>query len=191
MTQQENVQASPGLTSAQQAMSDLWDEHLRAEFVLHDVDKTMATMVADPHNTAVSTMTGGIGAEGVRDFYTKWFIPQLAPDTETTFVSRTVGRNQLVDELIFKCTHTVRMDWILPGVAPTGKRVEVPIVVVVGFREGKIAFERIYWDQASVLAQIGLIDAETLPVAGIESARKVLDPDLPSNTLIERAYGRH
>ena len=82
------------------------------------------------------------------------------------------------------------MDWMLPGIAPTGKRVEVPVVVVVGFRDGKIAFERIYWDQASVLVQLGLLDEETLPVVGIESAHKVLNPSLPSNTLIERASQR-
>jgi carboxymethylenebutenolidase len=191
MTAPRDIQPSARLTPSQQAMSDLWDEHVRDEFELHDVDKTMKTMVDDPHNTAVSTMTGGVGAAGVREFYTKYFIPQMAPDTETTFISRTIGSDQLVDELIFKFTHTVRTDWILPGVAPTGRRVEVPIVVVIGFRDGKIAFERIYWDQASVLVQIGLLDPEGLPVTGVDSARKVLDPDLPSNTLIERAYQRH
>jgi len=190
MNDQENVRTNTSLTSTQQAMADLWDEHLRDEFELHDVDKTMETMVADPYNTAIPVMTGGVGGDGVREFYTKWFISQNSPDTESTLVSRTIGNNQLVDELIFKFTHTTQMDWILPGIPPTGKLVEVPIVVVVGFRDGKIAYERIYWDQASVLVQAGLLDAGTLPVVGIESAQKVLDPDLPSNTLIERAYQR-
>ncbi len=80
------------------------------------------------------------------------------------------------------------MDWMLPGVPPTGKRVEIPIVVVVGFRDGKIASEHIYWDQASVLVQVGLLDPDTLPVAGSENARKMLDPSsVPSGLLIERA----
>jgi carboxymethylenebutenolidase len=79
------------------------------------------------------------------------------------------------------------MDWMLPGIAPTGKRVQVPLVVIVYFRDGKLAHEHIYWDQASVLVQLGLIDPSTLPVAGVESARKVLDPALPSNTLMQRA----
>ena len=87
-------------------------------------------------------------------------------------------------------THTIQMDWMLPGIAPTGKRVEVPVVVIVGFRDGKIAYERIYWDQASVLVQIGLLDPNTLPIVGSESARKVLDPNLPSNMLITRASQR-
>ena len=111
----------------------------------------------------------------------------MPPDTEMTAISRTIGNDQLVDEMIFKFTHTIRMDWMLPGIAPTGKRVEVPLVAIVRFREGKLAHEHIYWDQASVLAQIGLIDAAILPVAGVESARKVLDPTLPANALMRRA----
>ncbi|HKF19454.1 MAG TPA: ester cyclase [Candidatus Dormibacteraeota bacterium] len=190
MNEQENVQTNTGLSSSQQAMASLWEQHLRDEFELRDVDKTMETMVADAHNTAIPVMTGGVGGDGVREFYTKWFISQNPPDIETTLVSRTIGNKQLVDELILKFTHTTQMDWILPGIPPTGKVVEVPLVVVVGFRDGKIAHEHVYWDQASVLVQVGLLDAGTLPVVGIESAQKVLNPDLPSNTLIERAYQR-
>ena len=104
-----------------------------------------------------------------------------------TAISRTIGNDQLVDEMVFKFTHTIRMDWMLPGVAPTGKRVEVPLVAIVRFKEGKLAHEHIYWDQASVLVQLGLLDATTLPVAGIESAHKALDPSLPSNDLMRRA----
>jgi len=89
--------------------------------------------------------------------------------------------------MIFKFTHTVRMDWMLPGVAPTGKRVEIPLVAIVRFRDNKLAHEHIYWDQASLLVQLGLLDQNTLPVAGIESARKVLDNSLPSNALMQRA----
>jgi len=111
----------------------------------------------------------------------------MPPDTEMVPISRTIGNNQLVDEMVFKFTHTVRMNWMLPGIAPTGKRVEVPLVAIVQFREGKLAHEHIYWDQASVLVQLGLLDAQNLPVSGVESARKALDPKLPSNALINRA----
>lgn len=190
MNAQEHIQPNATLTSAQQAMVALWEQHMRGEFELRDVDKTMETMVDNPYNTHVPVMTGGVGGDGVREFYTRWFIPQNPPDTEITLVSRTIGDNRLVDELIQKFTHTIQMDWMLPGIPPTGKRVELPVVVIVGFRDGKIAYEHIYWDQASVLAQIGLLDASTLPVVGVESARKVLDPSLPSNTLIERASQR-
>jgi len=76
---------------------------------------------------------------------------------------------------------------MLPGVPPTGRQVEIPLVAIVHFRDGKLAHEHIYWDQASVLVQLGLLDPANLPVSGVESARKVLDPALPSNALIERA----
>ena len=190
MSAQENIQSNARLTLSQQTMVERWEEHLRDEFELRNVDKTMETMVDDPSNTAVPVLTGGRGRDGVREFYTKWFIPQNPPDTEITLVSRTIGTDQLVDEIIHKFTHTIQMDWMLPGIAPTGKRVEVPLIAIVGFRDGKIAYERIYWDQASVLVQIGLLDPDTLPVVGIESARKVLDPNLPSNRLITRASQR-
>jgi carboxymethylenebutenolidase len=110
----------------------------------------------------------------------------MPPDTEMTAISRTIGNDQLVDEMVFKFTHTIRMDWMLPGIDPTGRRVEVPLVAIVRFKEGKLAHEHIYWDQASVLVQLGLLDASALPVAGIESARKALDPSLPANALMHR-----
>jgi carboxymethylenebutenolidase len=111
----------------------------------------------------------------------------MSPDTSMISVSRTIGDDRFVDELIFQFTHTIEMDWMLLGIPPTGKRVEVPLVVIVHFRDGKLAREHIYWDQASVLVQLGLLDADALPVAGGESARKVLDPSFPSNALIVRA----
>jgi carboxymethylenebutenolidase len=135
----------------------------------------------------VPVLTGGSGRDELREFYSKRFIPQMPPDTEMTPVSRTIGDNQIVDEMIFKFTHTIPMDWMLPGISPTGKPVEVPLVAVIRFRDGKLAHEHIYWDQASVLVQIGLLDAAKLPVAGVESARKVLDHTLPANELMRRA----
>ena len=178
----------PILTPAQQAMSDLWDEHMRSEFESHSVEDTLETMVDDPHVNHVPVLTGGVGLEEVRKFYSERFIPRQPPDTEIIPVSRTIGNDRVVDELIDRFTHTVEMDWLLPGIPPTGRRVEIPIVVVVQFRDGKIASEHIYWDQASVLVQVGLIDSEELPVSGAESARKVLEPtSVPSNKLIERA----
>ena len=160
---------------------------MRHEFATHNTEDTLATMVDDAYVNHIPVLTGGVGKEALREFYSKRFIPQMPPDTEMTPVSRTIGEDQLVDEMVFKFTHSIRMDWMLPGVAPTGKRVEVPLVAIVRFRKGKLAHEHIYWDQASVLAQIGLIDAATLPVAGVESARKVLDPTLPANALMRRS----
>jgi carboxymethylenebutenolidase len=179
------------LTAAQEAPRELWEEHLRHEFRARNTEATLATMVEDAYVNHIPVLTGGVGQDELREFYSKRFIPQMPPDTQITPVSRTIGHDQLVDEMVFAFTHTVGMDWMLPGVPPTGKRVEVPLVVIVRFREGKLAHEHIYWDQASVLVQLGLLDARSLPVAGIESARKALDPRLPSNALIDRAGQRH
>jgi carboxymethylenebutenolidase len=141
-------------------------------------------MSAHPHLNHVPVMTGGVGREEIRAFYAERFIPQMPKDAEIELISRTVGESTIVDEFIFTCTHTTKMDFFLPGVAPTGERIEVPHVAVIQFRDGLIESEHIYWDQASALVQIGLLPEKRLPVAGAETARKILDPTLPSNTLI-------
>jgi len=175
---------------AQERMRELWEEHVRHEFATHDTEETLATMTEDAYVNHIPVLTGGVGRDELREFYARRFIPQMPPDTEMTPISRTIGDNQLVDEMVFKFTHSIRMDWMLPGVAPTGKRVEVPLVAIVRFREGKLAHEHIYWDQASVLVQLGLLGAGLLPVVGVESARKALDPSLPANQLMKRS-NRH
>jgi len=183
----EQTGISKNLTSAQQRLSELWEDHVRYEFSTRNTDDTLATMVDDAYVNHIPVLTGGSGRDELREFYSKRFIPQMPPDTEMTPVSRTIGEDQLVDEMVFKFTHSIRMDWMLPGISPTGKRVEVPLVAIVRFKDGKLAHEHIYWDQASVLVQIGLLDPAKLPVAGVESARKVLDPSLPANALMRRA----
>src|SRR5215472_17166255 len=177
---------SAKLTPAQQLLNDLWEDHLRQEFHTHDTEATIDTMVPDAYVNHVPVLTGGVGHDQLREFYSKRFIPQMPPDTGMTPVSRTIGTDRVVDEMVFEFTHTIKMDWMLPGVAPTGKHVRVALVVIVHFRDGKLAHEHIYWDQASVLAQLGLLDSEKLPVAGVESAEKVLNPKLPSNELMLR-----
>ena len=188
MKKQKTSKARPGPTTKQKFLSDLWEEHLRYEFLTRNTENTLATMVEDAYVNHVPVLTGGTGHDQLREFYSKRFIPQMPPDTEMIPISRTIGTDQVVDEMVVKFTHTIRMDWMLPGIAPTGKRVEIPLVAVVRFRDGKLAHEHIYWDQASVLVQLGLLDAGTLPVAGIETARKVLDPSLPANAWIDRAH---
>ena len=157
-------------------LAKLWEEHTAHEFSTRDTEATLATMVDDAHVNHVPVMTGGYGKDALRAFYSRDFIPSMPPDTTLTPVSRTIGEDQLVDEMIFSFTHTQEMPWMLPGIPPTNKRVEVPLVAIVGFRDGKLAHERIYWDQASVLKQIGLLSDERLPVFSAETARKVLDP---------------
>lgn len=174
------------LTPNEEFLQKLWEEHVQDEFVTRNTEDTLTTMVEDAYVNHIPVMTGGIGRDALRDFYSQRFIPQMPPDTEMIPVSRTIGRDRLVDEMVFKFTHTVRMDWMLPGLAPTGKRVEVPLVAIVQFRDSKLAHEHIYWDQASVLVQLGLLDASTLPVVGVETAHKVLNPNLPSNQLMKQ-----
>ena len=168
----------------------IWAEHVKHEFETANTEDTLATMVDDAYVNHIPTLTGGVGKEALREFYSRRFIPQMPPDTEMIPVSQTIGKDRLVDEMIFKFTHTIEMDWMLPGIQPTGKRVEIPLVAIVHFRGDKLAHEHIYWDQASVLVQLGLIEPGDLPVSGAESAAKVLDTSLPSNALIERADRR-
>jgi carboxymethylenebutenolidase len=167
-------------------LNDLWEDHVRHEFGTRDTDATLDTMVPDAYVNHVPVMTGGVGHDALREFYSRLFIPKMPPDTEIVPISRTIGTDRLVDEMLFRFTHTIEMEWMLPGVAPTGRRVEIPLVAIVHFRDGKLAHEHIYWDQASVLVQLGLLEPRGLPVAGVETARKVLNPDLPSNELIRR-----
>lgn len=175
------------LTPEQRLLNDLWEEHLRHEFSTHDTTATIETMVPDAYVNHIPVLTGGVGRDQLREFYSRHFIPKMPPDTEIVPISRTIGTDRLVDEMIFRFTHSLEMDWMLPGIPPTGKRVECGLVVIVHFREEKLSSEHIYWDQASVLAQIGLLDAAGLPVAGVETAKKLADPTLPSNELIKRA----
>jgi carboxymethylenebutenolidase len=187
MSQTSGLHSGASLQAAQETLRELWEEHVRHEFASHNTEDTLATMVEDAYVNHIPVLTGGVGREQLREFYSKRFIPQMHPDIEMIPISRTIGQDQLVDEMIFKFTHSIAMDWMLPGLAPTGKRVEIPLVAIVRFRDGKLAHEHIYWDQASVLVQLGLLDAGNLPVAGVESARKAQDKNLPSNALIERA----
>jgi carboxymethylenebutenolidase len=168
------------LSEHQKRMVALFEQHVGAELE-GDLDTTMATMGETPHLNHVPTMAGGVGKDGVRAFYRDHLVGKFfPPDVEMVSISRTVGEDQVVDEFFISFTHTTTIDWLLPGVAPTGKPVEMAVAVIVGFKDGKISHEHIYWDQAGVLVQVGLLDPRGLPVAGAESARKVRDPTLPS-----------
>jgi carboxymethylenebutenolidase len=156
-----------------------WDEHINYEFSTRDVSSTIATMVEDAYVNHIPVMTGGYGHTALRRFYAEDFISLMPSDTSIKLISRTLGQDQLVDEMIFSFTHTEEMPWMLPGIPPTHRHVDIPLVVVVGFREGKLAHERIYWDQASVLKQIGLLTDSSLPVFGVETAQKLLNPAMP------------
>jgi len=173
-----------GAAAARPSLVDLWEEHLKYEFATRETEQTLRTMVPDAYVNHVPVLTGGVGHDQLREFYSQRFIPQMPPDTKLTPISRTVGADAVVDEMIFEFTHTIKMDWMLPGVEPTGKHVKAPLVAIVQFRDGKLAHEHIYWDQASVLVQLGLMPDKHLPVAGVEAAEKVMNHHLPSNQLM-------
>ncbi len=172
------VRDSMTLNQQQQSMVTLFEKHMKAELD-GDLATTMATMTASPHLNHVPVMAGGNGSAGVHAFYRDHLVGKFFPkDTTFTSVSRTIGESTLVEEMVIAFTHTTKLDFMLPGVAPTGKRIEAAFVVIIGFHEGRISHEHIYWDQASVLVQIGMLDPKGLPVRGAESARSVIDPTL-------------
>jgi carboxymethylenebutenolidase len=184
LAHERSIAALKGVMGPNHDLSALWDKHCEYEFATRDVDATMSTMVAQPYVNHIPTMTGGVGYAALHHFYKHHFVDSNPPDTALVPISRTVGATQVVDEMLFSFTHTTEVPWMLPGVAPTGKRVEVPLLAVVKFRGDKLYHEHIYWDQASVLVQIGLLDPSGLPVAGAAQANKLLDESLPSNTLM-------
>jgi carboxymethylenebutenolidase len=174
------------MTEDRKHIGAVFDAHTAAEFETRDIEATMATMGGAPHVTHVPTMTGGSGRDGVRTFYDTWFIGKWPEDTVVKSLTRTIGDTGLVDELIISFTHDCEMPALLPGLAPTGRKVRIPFVVAVGFEGDKITYERIYWDQASMLVQLGLLDKAALPVTGAEQTARLIDPELPSNTLIPK-----
>lgn len=165
-------------------LETLWDAHVDYEFTTRNVDLTMGTMVAQPYVNHIPTMTGGVGYTDLRRFYKDYFIGANPDDTAQVSISRTQGVRQIVDEVIFSFTHDRRIEWLLPGVEPTGRKVRFGLVGIVRFTGDKLSHEHIYWDQATVLAQVGLLDTARLPVLGAESADKIRDNSIPSNHLI-------
>lgn len=165
-------------SDVQEKLDTIFGAHMDAELA-GDLDQTLATMAPNPHLVNVPTMVGGQGPHGVRTFYANRLIGQFfPPDVAFETVSRTYSEERLIDELIISFTHTTKIDWMLPGVEPTGKRVEVAFVVIVGIEDGKVAYEHIHWDQANVLVQIGLLDPTGLPVTGAGAVAKLRNPAL-------------
>src|SRR5262245_20943620 len=175
------------LTPDERAMVALWEAHLKAELQDKDAHASCDTMVDNPYVNHVAVLRGGMGRRQLENYYRRYFIPGQPPDLEIVPISRTVGHDRIVDEFVYRCTHSIPMEWLLPGVPPTGRWMEIPVVVIISFEGGKMKSEQIYWDQASVLVQLGLLDPAGLPVAGVEVARKALDPTaVPSNLLMTR-----
>lgn len=170
---------------AEQAMIDVWEAHTAAEFVHKDADRAIETMADDPELIHVPVGTGATGREALRSFYREIFIPQSPPDLELQLLSRSVGQNRVIDEFVLRLTHTVQMDWFAPGVAPTGRELIVPHVGIIAFEGDKISSEHIYWDQATVLLQLGVL-ADSFPALGAGQANRLLDRNAPANELMLR-----
>jgi carboxymethylenebutenolidase len=172
-------------TNDEQALIDVWEAHTASEFELRKADAAMATMTDHPVLIHVPVNTGATGREAVRKFYAEIFIPQTPKDAKLELLTRSVGQGRIIDEFILRLTHTVRMDWFAPGVEPTHRRLAVPHVAVIAFENGLIASEHIYWDQATVLVQMGLLQGN-LPVMGADQGNRLLNADAPANQLIDQ-----
>ena len=159
-------------TQNQHAMLAAWQRHTHAEFVLKDADAALATMTEDPYVLCIPSGKGAAGRACVRAFYANFFLPQLPPDFELSSVSQTFGDDRMVEEFVARFSHTLYMDWMIPGVPPTRRRVEVIVVGIIQFHAGKIAHEHIHWDQAAVLSQLGVLD-NPVAAAGVGSAARL------------------
>jgi carboxymethylenebutenolidase len=161
------------LTPDHQTMLATWQQHTYAEFILKDADAALATMTENPYVLAIPSGTGGSGRAGVREFYAKEFLTSIPPDFELTSLSQTFGRDRIVEEFVIRFTHTLKMNWMLPGLLATGRKVEIGLVGIIQFQAGKVANERLYWDQATVLSQLGVLD-HPVAAAGVGSAAQLL-----------------
>jgi predicted ester cyclase len=174
-------------------LEQLWDQHTYFEFATRSAARTMRTMVAQPYVNHIACLTGGAGYTQLARFYQHHFTNVSPPDTTLVPISRTIGADRIIDEMVFSCTHTTVIDYFLPGVPPTGKKLRIPMVGIVNMRGDKLAYESLYWDQANTLTQLGLLHPTkssldptvTLPIAGDQVAQKILHPyGTPSNELM-------
>ena len=157
------------VTPDQQAMLATWQQHTYAEFVLKDADAALATMTENPYVLLMASGVMRVGRAAVREFYADKFLPNIPPDFEITTLSQTFGDDRIVEEMAVRFTHTTDMDWLLLGVRPTGRKAEFIVAVFIQFDRGKIAHEHAYWDQATVLSQLGVLD-HPLAVGGMRGA---------------------
>jgi len=161
------------LTPYQQSMLVTWQQHTYAEFVLKDANAALATMTENPYVLLIPSGTGGLGRAGVREFYANRFLPNVPPDWELTSLSQVFGNDRIVEEFVIRFTHTIGMDWMLPGLRATGRRAEFAFVGIIQFQDGKVASEHLYWDQATVLSQLGVLH-HPLAAAGVSTATQLL-----------------
>jgi len=164
-------------TDSEKALIEVWEAHTSAEFEQKDADAAIATS-GDRRNRescAAEVLRRNLYSAGAARHR-----PEIAYAER-----RAEPHHRRIYPPLLRFTHTVRMDWFAPGIEPTGRRLAVPHVGVIAFEGGKISSEHIYWDQAAVLAQMGLLNGE-LPVIGAAQCDRLLDADAPVNQLIQR-----
>jgi carboxymethylenebutenolidase len=161
------------ITPDQQAMLAAWQQHTYAEFVLKDADAALATMTQNPYVFLIASGLGRSGRAAVHEFYANSFLPNIPPDLEITSLSQTFGNDRIVEEMVMRFTHSIEMDWLLPNLRPTGRRAEFVLAAIIQFEDRKVAHEHLYWDQATLLSQMGVLD-HPLAVAGVGSAGQLL-----------------
>ncbi|KAL7781561.1 hypothetical protein V8C37DRAFT_398153 [Trichoderma ceciliae] len=156
-------------------LEQVWEENVQGKFFTRSLKSTMSTYTThkSPHVTYVPTLTGGIGTDELQEFYSRFF--HNPASLKMTLLSRTIGADRIVDEIHVHFKHTQEMPWILPGVPATQRRVQILVVSIITLRGGKLYHEHVYWDQASVLLQIGALDPKIVP----ELARKIGIERLP------------
>ncbi|MEA2801253.1 MAG: carboxymethylenebutenolidase [Rhodospirillaceae bacterium] len=162
------------LTPRHQTMLATWQQHTHAEFVLKDPEAALATMADEPYVFLIPAGTGGVGRTGVYEFYANRFLPHIPPDFELTSLSQTFSNDRIVEEFVIRFTHTLNMDWMLPDLSPTGRKVEFVLIGIVQFQAGKVAHEHIHWDQVTLLSQLGVL-GHPVAHAGIGSAARLLE----------------
>jgi carboxymethylenebutenolidase len=179
---------SATLAPAQQRMLDAYLRHTRAEFETRRVEDAIASMVETPHVLLLPSLEGGFGREAVADFYAKRFVFSMPPDMQLELLTRIVASDHIVEECVMRFTHTQEIPWLLPGISATGKRCEMAVCVVVKLSGEKVEHEHIYWDQAAVLRQLGLLDSSAGPAVGVEAVRAL---SAPSEIAAQRASADH
>ncbi|WP_444910698.1 nuclear transport factor 2 family protein [Microbulbifer sp. TRSA005] len=171
------------MSEQEERLVTVWETHTAAEFELKDADAAIATMTDNPVLIHVPVNTGATGKEPLRNFYRDIFIPQMPADVSLELLTRTVGKHRVIDEFILHLTHSLRMDWFAPGIEATGRKLSVPHVAVIDFDGDKISSEHIYWDQATVLKQMGFLDNQ-LPIIGKSQCERLLNANAQANELI-------
>jgi carboxymethylenebutenolidase len=128
-------------------------------------------MTENPYVFLIASGAARVGRAVVHEFYANHFLPKIPPDLEITSLSQSFGNDRIAEEMVIRFTHAIEMDWLLPGLRPTGQIAEFVLAAIIQFQDGKVAHEHLYWDQATVLSQMGVLN-HPMAATGVASAGK-------------------